>query len=421
MVLILALLFSFSSAMAQDLDEYVQRFKFEALKAPPKRHALFHLGARLFFDPSLSGKGNISCQSCHSNEGFSGDALPLGLGEGAVGLGYRRIQQDGLILARHTPPVYNQGLPDVRTLFWDGRVMKIRNFWMTPEPKLSGENPELREVAQTFDSILAVQAIFPLTSPEEMLGKESKLTKIQAWDQVMSRIATPEYQKLFQKAYPGVARFNIAHVGNALAEFQRHHFLAINTPWDLYLRGHKTVLSERMKRGAKIFLGKAQCFQCHVGDQFTSFGFQNIGVPQLLADDQGRKTVTQNPNDIYKFRVSPLRNVGVTAPYMHAGTFRTLWEVIEHYNDPHATFRQFQWNPRHRNYRDPLVLDTNGSNLDNRERTLSNSLARNLYLTAAEKADLFCFLKVGLTDMGLQKHLKGVENEVTDCSPILSK
>ena len=422
MFLVLALLFSFSPVMAQDLDDYIQRFKLEALKAPPRRQALFQLGSRLFFDTALSGKGNISCNSCHSNEGFSGDALPLGVGEGAVGLGYRRVQHEGLVLARHTPPVYNQGLNDVRTLFWDGRVMRIRNFWMTPEPKLSGENPELKEVAQTFDSILSVQAIFPIASPEEMLGKESKLTRFQAWDQAMSRLGTsPEYQKLFARAFPGVTRYNIAHVGNALAEFQRHHFLSINTPWDLYLRGNKVALNDRMKKGAVLFLGKAQCFQCHIGDQLTSFGFQNIGVPQLLADDQGRKLITQNPNDIYKFRVSPLRNVGVTAPYMHSGTFQTLWEVIEHYNDPHGTFRQFQWNPRHRNYRDPLNLDHNSANHDNRERTLSNSLARNLYLTNEEKADLFCFLKVALTDMPLQKYLKGVDNEVAGCSPLIRK
>lgn len=419
MFLVLAFLFSFSPVMAQNLDEYILRFKLAPLSAPPKRQALFQLGSKLFFDKTLSGKGNISCQSCHSDEGMGGDTLPLGVGEGAQGLGHRRIQEQGLILARHTPAVYNVGLPDVRTLFWDGRVMRIRNFWMTPEPKLNGENPELPEIARAFDSIASVQAIFPIASPEEMLGKESRLTKIQAWDQVMTKLMNiPEYQKLFARAYPGVTSFNIAHVGNALAEFQRHHFLAINTPWDLYLRGRKDVLSERMKKGAMVFLGKAQCTLCHVGDQFTSFGFQNIGTPQLFNDDHGRAAVTQNPVDLYRFRVSPLRNVGVTAPYMHSGTFSNLWEVIEHYNDPHNTFRHFTWNSRHRNYRDPLILDTNGANHDNRERTLSSNLPRNLYLTAEEKSDLYCFLKVALTDLSLHRYLKGVENEVSDCSPI---
>lgn len=418
---VLAFLFSFSSAQAQNLDDYIQRLRLSPLMAPQKRMALFQLGSKLYFDNRLSGKGNISCNSCHSQEGFGGDSIPLGLGEGAEGLGIRRVQKNGLMLARHTPANYNVGLGDVRTLFWDGRVMRIRDHWMTPEPKINGENPEIPEIAKTFDSISAVQAVFPLANPAEMLGKESKLTTIEAWDQVMGRILNlPEYERFFKAAYPGVTTFNIAHVGNALAEFQRHHFLAVNTPWDMYLRGRKNALTERMKRGAEVFLGKGMCTMCHVGDQLTTYGFQNIGTPQLGADDHGRAAITQKPTDMYKFRVSPLRNVGVTAPYMHTGTFKNLWEVIEHYNDPHNTFRNFTWNPRHQNYRDPLILDTNGANNDNRERSLSPQLARNLYLTNDEKADLFCFLKVALTDISLQKYLKGVENEVTDCSPLLN-
>lgn len=433
MLLVLSLLLlmpiSFAQTNSDILENYIQRFRLKGLTPPAKKKALYDLGFKLFYDKNLSGKGNISCQSCHSLGGYSADTMPLGVGEGADGVAGNRLQKDGLVLSRHTPVVYNLGYPDVRSLFWDGRVMKNHDgSWQTPEPKLNGPEPELKDVAQTLDSLLAVQAIFPLTSPEEMLGKDSKLTKIEAWNFVLKKIFEgpfkATYNKLFQAAYPGVSEFNIAHVGNAMAELQRHHFAGSNTRWDLYLKGKKEVLSERMKKGAVIFFTKAQCINCHNGEHFTNFGFQNIGTPQIgpgvnQGDDKGRFEVTQNPRDLYKFRVAPLRNIALSAPYMHSGVFKNLAEVIEHYNDPVANLRHFDWEARQPRYRDPLNLDTNSVNVDNRERLLSPGLARKLNLSEAERTDLICFLAVALTDNSLQQDLisKGVVNEISDCSP----
>jgi cytochrome c peroxidase len=136
-------------------------------------------------------------------------------------------------------------------------------------------------------------------------------------------------------------------------------------------------------------------------------------------DDKGRFEVTANTLDQYKFKVPPLRNIGLTAPYMHSGSLKSLWHVINHYNDPVASIRYFNWESRHPNYRDPLNLDTNSANVDNRESNLSRALARNLGLTMEQRYDLYCFLAVALTDVSLQKDLisKGVVNEVSDCSP----
>src|SRR5690606_12064286 len=110
----------------------------------------------------------------------------------------------------------------------------------------------------------------------------------------------------------------------------------------------------------------------------------------------------------------------VTAPYMHSGVFNTLQEVVNHYNDPVTSLRNFSWNSRHPHYRDSLPLDTDTVRNDNRERSLSNMLARNLELTSEEKDDLICFLAVGLTDISLHRVLrnKGVVNEISDCSPL---
>jgi cytochrome c peroxidase len=425
MLPVLVFLSAISVSFAQsDLEYYIQRWRYKALDVPAKKTALYNLGVKLFSDKNLSGKNNISCQGCHSTEGFSADALPLGLGEGAEGLGARRTQKSGVLLSRHTQSLYNVGLAGFNDMFWDGRVAKdLFGGWRSPEPKFNGANPALKEIAETFTSALALQAVFPLVSPDEMLGKESKLTRMQAWDQVMSKIQTgPDaavYKKLFKDAYPLVKDINIAHVGNAMAEFVRHKFLAVNTPWDMYLRGKKEMLTARMKRGAVLFHSRANCIFCHAGNQFTNFSFENVGTPQLNADDKGLFALTKKPADMYAFRVAPLRNVGVTAPYMHDGVFKTLHEVVDHYENPVASLRSFRWTSRYPNYRDPVNLDTSSANNDNREKTMSQMLARKLTLTADEKDDLVCFLAVALTDMSLQKELKknGVVNEISDCSP----
>lgn len=414
MFLLLALFAVLSPVFAQeDLDYYIRRFRYQALEMPAKREALYRLGEKLFYDKRLSGKNNVSCQTCHSLEGFSGDGLPLSIGEGGEGIGAKRMQRSGLVLLRHTPAIYNMGHPTFRRFFWDARVAKsVDNFWITPEPKLNGANPELKEVAATFENTLAVQTIFPLTSPEEMLGKESKLSKVEAWDFVMKKInGIPEYQKLFKSAFPGVTSYNIGHVGNALAELIRHHFAAVNTPWDQYLRGKKDALSPRMKRGAVLFHSRANCIFCHNGNHFTNQSLENIGVPQIVAEDRGLRD--------YRFKVPPLRNVGVTAPYMHSGVFKSLREVVDHYSQPVQSLRNFQWNSRHPNYTSSLPLDKDPVRNTNRENTLSRMLARELTLNDEEKDDLVCFLSVALTDVSLHNVLskKGVVNEIDDCSP----
>lgn len=406
-----------------ELNAYVQMLSLKALPTPEKRNRpLYQLGSHLFHDKRLSGKENISCAHCHSLTTFSGDSLPLGIGEGAEGLGKNRYQAQGLILARHSPALYNLGLPGVLSLFWDARVQKTPQGWLTPEPGLNGPSPELQPIASKLDSILAVQALFPIASPEEMLGQGSPLSRVAAWKEVMERLIKVEkYQKMFKEAYPLERDLNIAHVANALAEFQKYVFLANRTPWDEYLNGQTDILSARMKRGANLFFGKAMCVNCHTGPHFTSFGFQNINVPQLgpgvkNGDDKGRYEVTGQDSHLYRFRVSPLRNVALTSPYMHTGAFRTMWEVIDHYDRPLST--KINWNPNHPQYREPLHLDQNSDNADLRARTLAMNLPRELNLTSDEKSDLYCFLMVALTDLSQHRYLKGVLDEVSDCSPL---
>lgn len=430
--LLLALPFSFAQDTDRDLSQYVQLTNMKALpSAPAKNEALYQLGLRLFYDKQLSGKENISCHACHSLSGFSGDTLPLAVGEGADGLGDKRIQNQGALIPRHTPVLYNLGLPGVGSLFWDGRVMKHpQGGWWTPEEGLNGPNPKLKEIASTLNSLLAVQALFPMTSPEEMLGQGSTLTKVEAWEAVMNRLFTgrlgASYKRFFREAFPGVENFNIGHAANAIAELERHHFLANNTPWDNYLRGQKKFMTERMKRGAVIFLSKGQCTNCHMGEHLTSFGFQNIGVPQIgpgvsNGDDKGLMEFTKAETHKYRFRVAPLRNIALTAPYMHTGAFATMWEVIDHYDHPMRSLHHFNWDPKHPRYRQDLKLET--TQVMARTQTLAPNLPRNLALTVEEKKDLYCFLMVGLTDLKNQQDLlsKGVLDEIDDCSPRIAR
>ncbi len=427
--LFLLMSLGFAQTETQELESYIQTFNMKPLpELTPRNHDLYQLGARLFFDRDLSGKGNISCHDCHSMGAFSGDQLPLGLGEGATGLGKERDQAEGVILPRHTPPLFNLGFNSVKTLFWDGRVQRDpRGGWMTPEEKINGPTPELSHIAKSLDSLLAVQSLFPIANPEEMLGQGSTLSQVEAWEAVMERIFsgkfTEQYKRLFKAAYPELQDYNIAHVANALAEFERHQFLSHKTPWDLYLRGEKDALTTRMKRGANLFFGKAQCINCHTGEHLSSFGFQNVAIPQIgpgktSGDDKGRFEVTQNPSDLYRFRVTPLRNIALTAPYMHSGAFSNIWQVIDHYDHPMRSLHHPVWNPKHPQYRDELVLDTSRENMMARMKSLPMTLPRNLALSKEEKTDLYCFLMVGLTDKKYQNRLhKGILDEISDCSP----
>lgn len=436
LLLILSLFSSqvYSTNSDRELDGYIKEFSIKALPYPGNKNKdLFKLGLTLFFETALSGNNNISCHDCHSAKSHTSDWLPLGLGEGAVGIADFRNQGQGLILPRHTPQLFNLGFNDIPHLFWDGRVeFDQRGGWRTPEPLLNGPNPQLKEIADTLDSLLAVQALFPISSPAEMAGKDSVHDNLTTWNNALERLFksrfAKKYREMFEAAYPGVEKFNIGHVANALAEFQRYQFLAINTPWDLYLRGRKDLMSERMKRGAVLFYSKGQCVNCHSGSHMTSFAFQNVMIPQVgpgvkNTDDLGRFETTLNPQEIYQFRVTPLRNSALTPPYMHNGYLKTMWEVINHYDHPMRSLMHSIWDPwGDSRYSEPLMLDLDRGRIMQRARSAAPTelLPRFIQFSEAEKTDLYCFLMVGLTDLSLQDYLNAeLMDPISDCNPLI--
>lgn len=244
------------------------------------------LGRKLFFDPILSSDGTISCASCHKPELAFADNARVSRGVGGA---------EG---HRNTPSVMNS-LARV-SFFWDGRA-----------------------------STLEEQALLPIENPLEMnLPIATALERLNA---------DPEYAKAFETLYGGPA--SAKSLGRALAAFQKTLETA-NSPYDRYAHGDDEALSEAAKRGRHLFIGKANCASCHSGEDFTSDRFENIGLYNGEdLNDRGRADVTGRETDAGSFKVPSLRNVAVTAPYMHNGMFATLRDVIDYYNDPDTHVR----------------------------------------------------------------------------------
>ena len=271
------------------------------------------LGKKLYFDKRLSADGTVSCASCHD---------PLhGFADGkVVATGIR-----GQAGARNSPTVLYTGFSEVQ--FWDGRA------------------PTLEE-----------QAKQPLVNPVEM-GQPSHDAVVQAV------LRAPDYPPLFEKAF-GSSQVTIDRIVQAIASFERT-LAPFSSPFDRFLAGDKNALSDAAKRGFQLFQGKARCVTCHEFNTsfpyFTDNKFHNIGVAmkgnfeQLARQAQaiqargdkeaesslahkpgvealGRWLVTRAPRDIGAFKTPGLRNVALTAPYMHDGSLKTLEEVMDFYN-----------------------------------------------------------------------------------------
>lgn len=234
------------------------------------------LGRTLFFDPRLSGSEAISCASCH-NPGFAwGDGLAKGIGHAGKQLG------------RRSPTVLN--LAWAGAFFWDGRA-----------------------------SSLEEQALGPIASPGEMnmpLGDVEKKVR-----------SIAGYAPLFEAAYPG-APVGTQTMAKAIATFERTVVSGL-APFDGWVAGDESAISDSAKRGFALFTGKAACNACHAGWRFTDDSFQDIGVP---GKDPGRGKLLKDIASMqFAFKTPTLRNVDQRGPYMHDGSERTLEAVVDLY------------------------------------------------------------------------------------------
>jgi len=366
------------------LANIIQEQNLEALPSIENTNPdLFELGKALFFDKIISGNKDISCATCHHPQLGTVDCLPLGAGTKGDGLCKDRVKAEGReFVPRNSPEIYNKGLNLWHTMFWDGRIEKTEDGYIT--------TPAKEQTPEGLINVLAAQALFPITSRTEMRGlkgdiaidgQENEIAQVDdedfigIWDRVMNRILSiQEYVEMFEKAYPGKTEFTITDYANAIATYEGIAFLTNNTPWDKYLKGDTQAISYEAKKGALLFYGKAECYKCHAGVLFTDQDYHNLAVPQFgpgkdeeTGLDTGRYLVTDNPEDKYKFRTPSLRNLLATGPYFHNGAYDSLEKVINHHINPEKSLREY--NPQENNIPQELA-----QTLKNDEDTINDIL-----------------------------------------------
>lgn len=292
------------------------------------------LGKNLFFEKKLSVDNTVSCANCHQQSMGFADGRKFSLGA--------RNQSGKRSSMALTNLLF---LP--KSFFWDGRSTSLEH-----------------------------QIIFPITDPLEMDDKiENVISKLKA---------DTKYQQLFLNAFQSV-EITQDKIEKALAQFERS-ILSTNSKYDQYLQGTSSFTTSEL-RGLKLFYQHpdgnligiprgGNCGDCHSGSLQTDNLIHNNGLDDTFTD-LGKEKITGFASDRAKFRTPSLRNIALTAPYMHDGRFATLDEVLNQYNS-HVKYTQ---------YTDPLM---NASNF-------SGSLPQELGLTNSEKQDIINFLKT-LTD-----------------------
>jgi cytochrome c peroxidase len=282
----------------------------------PQTPAKVALGERLFFDGRLSVDGMVACSTCHDPARAFTDGLPLAVGvQGRVG-------------QRNSPTILNALYN--KTQFWDGRA-----------------------------DTLETQAALPIINPFEM-GQPNL-------DAAVVGIARDSgYQQAFRAVFGRPP--NGTDLVRAIASYERTQF-AFDSPFDHFMAGDRTAISESAKRGWELFNTKARCNLCHAVSEkkrdptfFMDQDFHNIGIgiirhnvaalacqalaqvnsQNTVAVDRaaietplsalGRYLITQQEPEIAAFKTPDLRNVLITAPYFHDGSQATLWDAMDHYN-----------------------------------------------------------------------------------------
>ncbi len=309
----------------------------------PQTPAKVELGKKLFFDRRLSGDGTMSCATCHEpNLGYS-DGLE-------ISLNYPTTRN-----WRNSPTLINVAFQ--KLLFHDGRA-----------------------------SSLEEQALFPMMSAFEMN---------QNLDYMEEEIrAVPEYETAFTEVF-GDKDITRERIAMAIAAFERT-LSSHDAPLDRFLTGDKSALSPKALQGYAIFTGKGQCAECHDGAALADNRFHALGVQEnpehlndpriaatrrfvakvyhfeqyrTLAEDPGRYLITNDRKDWQAFKTPTLREIALTAPYMHNGIYETLDEVIEFFDRGGGT---------------------------------GNTVLKPLHLTPAEKEQLRVFLEEGLSGVPVE-------------------
>jgi cytochrome c peroxidase len=267
---------------------------------------------------------------------------------------------------------------------------------------------------------IVAQAMLPVLDRREMrgepgdrdvLGNVNELAAIAdndangVWNAIMRRLeAIPGYVALFSAAFPNrtTGQLGFDDAARAIAAFQMQAFTRTNSPFDRFLARDDAALTAEQKRGANLFFGEARCASCHGGPFLGAQSFANVGVPQIGPGsaarpplDIGRAGIENQPFYRFAFRVAPLRNVELTAPYMHDGAYPTLEAVLRHYDDVRtaaASYDVSQLDPALRG-----LVHTDAATVSEVLANVDGRLQVPLDLTDAEQREIIAFLK-SLTD-----------------------
>ncbi len=310
------------------------------------------IGQLLFYDKILSGNKNISCGTCHNHDRAGGDGLSLGIGEGGVGVGPDRTAGTGpdairKRIPRNAPSLWNLGHNSIDVLFHDGRLTRSDSYGN------GFDSPAEEWLPQGLDTLIAAQALFPLTAQFEMAGnpRENEIAGAThdridiAWPIIAKRVRTiPAYGEMFVQAFDHIEEpsdVSIVEIGNAMGAFIISEWQSYDSPYDQWVTG--TPLPEDAERGRQLFFNN-RCASCHAGPLFTDQQFHALGLPAFgpgrtrqwdqISRDLGRMAETNLLEDAYKFRTPSLRNVALTAPYGHNGAYPSLAAMIRHHANP---------------------------------------------------------------------------------------
>jgi cytochrome c peroxidase len=245
--------------------------------------AVIDLGRYLFFDPMLSKDQNMSCATCHNPK--------LGLSDGQK----RSIGNNGTPVLRSAPALWNLAFSS--SFFWDGRVATLEK-----------------------------QVTEPIFNADEMANNRDKLLS----DLNQNAI----YRHLFADAFhlAKTEFIGLSHVEKALASFLKS-LTSFNSRYDRYIQGDATAFSATELRGFNVFRSfVTRCSECHVPPLFTNQQIVVTGVPDDGVGDFGAGRILGDPYN-RAFKIPSLRNIARTPPYMHAGNFADLDEVVDFYND----------------------------------------------------------------------------------------
>ncbi|WP_298536833.1 cytochrome c peroxidase [uncultured Algibacter sp.] len=269
-----------------------------------------NLGKLLFYDPILSGNKDVACATCHHPEFGYAESLDLSIGVNGNGLGTeRKFKTPNTIprVKRNAHTILNTAFNGIdinsnytplnSPMFWDARENSLED-----------------------------QALMPIQSYEEMRGPHFSQEVI--LDTIVNRLKyIPEYVQLFKEAFKDNGTITEVTISKAIACFERT-LVTNNSRFDTYLKGDESAISQAEMDGFNLFK-KAKCNACHNGPMFSDYKMHVLGV----ADNDKLKLSDSGFQKSYAFKTPTLRNLRYTVPYMHNGTFNTLQEVLEFYQD----------------------------------------------------------------------------------------